>query len=90
MRIRNHGNCATTLLHIMNIYTNSPVTQGVLTRLAAENFDIGIEEVEIGFWDGKYWADITRFNHMTQEWGSEETYVVTLNENEEIEFIEAE
>ena len=40
----------------LNIYVNDPVTHGILTRYASDDFNLPIYQIDIVFEHGQYWC----------------------------------
>ncbi|MEO1255509.1 MAG: hypothetical protein AAFY41_11615 [Bacteroidota bacterium] len=65
----------------INIYVNDPVTHGILSQYAANDFDLPIEDIEIVFEHGHYWCQFINTD------GELEQYSV-VESNQGIEFEE--
>ena len=65
----------------LDIYTDTPVTHGVLSRYASKDFGLPIEQIDIIFEHGQYWCQFVN------DKGELEQYSV-IDSNNGIEFEE--
>lgn len=62
----------------MDLSTNAPENQGVITRDAADHFGVPIEDVEVCYEDGEWWVYVL---DECANYGSL-AYIATANNNE--------